>query len=696
MSGAVIIPGHIPPSRAPHHNAKREHTSPHSDRLTNAQKQARHKQIKRSLRLQHLAVLDLETDPFIEDNSTTPIFPFCAELYSDQFGSQVFWNDDPEQLMERVCHAIEMLPDVYTIYAHNGGKFDFMFLVSRLRGIVRYKGRAIMCAKIGNHELRDSLHILPEKLAAWKKDTFDYSKMLKRNRHKFREEILAYLHSDCVYLFDFIRRFTQEFGLKISIGQAAFTALKQHYKVAQIKEYTRVSQGPKGNKPWDKVFPAGTVLPGDTYLRRYFYGGRVECIAGMGLFESKRYPDPYVMLDTNSMYPFVMATREHPIGGDYVWRSGSNIGKDTVFLDVICRSNGALFQREETGEKHTNAIYSNEPQKFFTTIWEFSTALRLGWIKDVEVIGHVDNAERTNFAKFIVPMYDRRQQTKIDMKAASGETYEELKKEGIFLKYLLTNSYGKTAQNPSKYKEFYYVDHDQLPPDEWFAFLEEIKDRQRAGSATQADIDILHMASMPWQRSPLFDVWRRPNPGHRYNNVGTGASITGAARAVLMAAYHNADDPIYCDTDSLICRRLSNHDLHDTRLGAWKLEETFDAVIITGRKTYCGMIAGKDDCDRERLKVRSKGVDLRIYPRDRYGLRWQEAGADEWRAANVATWQRYSDMLAGHVITTQNPAPTFSKLGEQNYMRRQVRATAPIREGLHHVQSDARTVQSRE
>ena len=145
--------------------------------IPNAIRQRKFKAKKRVNRLRHIAVLDLETDPFTDNGD--PVYPFAAELYSDQFGAIVIWDEDYETFVDKLYSTIEMLPDAYTIYAHNGGKFDYMFLVHKLRGTVRFKGRGIMLAKIGAHELRDSFHVLPEKLAAWKKDAFDYSKMLR-------------------------------------------------------------------------------------------------------------------------------------------------------------------------------------------------------------------------------------------------------------------------------------------------------------------------------------------------------------------------------------------------------------------------------------------------------------------------------------------------------------------------------------
>jgi hypothetical protein len=228
MSDHIIIPGTIRAKRGPR---PKFGDAP----LTNTQHHQRYREQRKQRRLKHIAVLDFETDPF-RDESDAPIHPFCCELYSDQFSPIVLWDEDYDSLIEKLLVQLEMLDEPFIIYAHNGGKFDFMFFIHKLRGVVKFKGRAIMSAKIGKHEIRDSLHILPERLAAWKKDHFDYSKMAKQHRNRFRDEILAYQHTDCVYLFDFVKRFAKEFGLKISIGAAAFTALKAHYKIEPLTQ----------------------------------------------------------------------------------------------------------------------------------------------------------------------------------------------------------------------------------------------------------------------------------------------------------------------------------------------------------------------------------------------------------------------------------------------------------------------------
>lgn len=576
--------------------------------LTGAERQKKHKRKKMEEKSENIAVLDFETDPF--DNETEElIFPFTACLYRESAEPVIIWNEKPNDFVDEVLAAIAALPDKFTVYAHNGGKFDFMFLLHRLRGEVSFKGRGIMLAKVGNHELRDSFHIIPEKLAAYQKDEFDYKILKKglRNKKGNREKIINYMVNDCRYLLDIVKTFVGNHGFKLSIGQAAMSAMKASgYKVAQISEGE------------------------DAYLRHYYFGGRVECLAGPGVFRGE-----YKLYDVNSMYPDAMANFRHPIGREYeICRPINNQpNENTIFLDLTCKNYGALVGRTEDGE--TTARTGEG--RFKTTIWEYQTALKYGLIEDVQIHYLVDCHERSDFSEFIVPMYLHRQNgTKPKLKAlkAAGNTdsfeYNDTLKDDMITKYLLNNSSGKFAQDPRRFKENYITAPGDAPP-----------------------VD----EKNPWSNLPTIEnnelgywIYTRPTRRLSFNNVGTAASITGAARAKLLEAIQNAVDPIYCDTDSLICKALHNTELHPDKLGAWDLEDEFVEVAVAGKKLYA-CDKGEKYEEKKRYKIRSKGT----------------AGL------------QYSDILKlidGEAVTMRNFGPTLTKSGEQFYMERTITATA--------------------
>jgi hypothetical protein len=597
---------------------KRGRGRPKSEAPANpAMRQAKFKSKRSAMKRRCIAVLDMETDPFDASKPDAKIFPFVACLYSDQFDPIFIWENDGGRFVRKVCEAIQSLPDEYTIYAHNGGRFDFLFLVSQLRGDVSFKGRGLMSARIGVHELRDSFNIIPEKLAAYRKDKFDYTKLTTPRREKHRKEILDYLLSDCVYLFELMRHFVDRHGLKLTIGQTAMGLLRKEYEVEKFTEN------------WDRV------------IRTFFFGGRVECIRGRGDFRGD-----YKLFDVNSMYPYVMANYRHPIGGffDYRMRRGA-IRENTIFIDLTCTNDRALICR--TDEKETVATVKRG--RFLTTIWEFNVAIKYGLISDVHIHYCYDCAKRTDFSKFVLPIYEQKSalKTELDRLKNAGmkdsAIYQDTQRDYMFSKYLQNTGYGKFAQDPRRFKEHYLTDPNEMPPPEWFKSIEQLPEADRVAFM------------LPEFEDNQYWIWSKPCPGFRFNNVGTAASITGAARSVLLEALQLAVDPIYCDTDSIICRDLPGVEIHANKLGAWDLEAEFSKVLIWAKKGYACEVAGPSGQIRE-YKVRSKGS---VRP----------------------TWEQAGLLVGGAPVELRNFAPTLDRYGGQEYGVRTIRATAPILEG---------------
>lgn len=599
--------------------------------MTGAERKRNARKRRAQGKLENIAVLDFETDPFDNDHPDKIIAPFLAVLYSDNFEPIVIWDDDSEKLIDAVLAAIVGLPDQYTIYAHNGGKFDFMFFVHKLRGEVLFKGRGIMSCQVGAHELRDSFHIIPEALSNWQKDKFDYRLLAIAVRHKHREPIIRYCTNDCRYLLEIVKRFVDQFGFKITIGQAAMSVLKTFYKPQPLSPFS------------------------DEYLRdRYYFGGRVECLQGRGQWNGE-----YKLYDVNSMYPYVMASYRHPLGNDFTRRPGIP-SNQTAFIHLRCKNRGALINRMDSGETTANT----REGEFYTTIMEYGVACRYNLISDVEIIDCIDWTETTDFSKFVLPLYETRQKLKLQMEPLkkagleNSSDYKELQKDDMIMKYVLNNAYGKFAQNPRNYKEHYLTGPNDAPPDWWFDSLSTLTEDDQA------------RARLPSFYNDQYAIWERPNPTRHFNNVATAASITGAARATLLEAIQNAVDPLYCDTDSIICRSLSGVEIDPAKLGAWKLEREFSDVMVCGKKLYATKVKGLEYGQRQALKVKSKGTSF---------LRLGELDTPATIYAKQETaWSEMGRILAGETIAKRQFGATLTRYGEQFYMTRNIRATANV------------------
>lgn len=514
-----------------------------------------------------LYVIDSETDPFLRGRVPSP---FAWDLYD---GSQHWttWGDDCTKAMMNIVDGVE--PGI--VYVHNGGKFDFYFLLpyfSKHEEMLIIKDRiveaSVPCA-LGLHKFRDSYKLLPFSLDTYQKTKIDYDKFERDVRETHKDEIISYLHDDCAFLYQLVAEYWNTFGQSLTIGSTAMKELKKFYDVG-----TRLKAGQ------------------DAMIRPYFFGGRVEryqtgCIQG-----------DWKVFDVNSMYPYVMRDFDHPIGEP---EFGDKVTERTFFLKVRGHNRGAFPYRD--GE---SVRFDTEYGEYLVSIHEYNTACEIGRFDPECVIETIDFAQSTNFGDYIDHYYGLRKTARV-----SDDKIHEL-----FYKFLLNNSYGKFATNPENFKEYRLTDMSQnLSPEFELAYMIE-------------DFGLI--------------FWTRPTEEVEYMNIGTGASITGASRSVLMRGLHAAVNPVYCDTDSIICEELPL-DVDATRLGAWKLEKTGNRIDIAGRKMYA--LWKGSEC----VKAASKGV--RVPP--------------EW----------ITEIADGREKDYLRDAPTFRLGGNVDWIKRTIRRT---------------------
>lgn len=145
-------------------------------------------------------VVDCETDPFLYGREPKPFIWGC---YSEKTGFQTF--EDAEGLLQFLYDRRAV------VFAHNGGRFDFLFLQDFLvpwSGVRIINGR-VSSFKINDCIFRDSFLILPTALKSYKKERIDYSIFEKseRDRPENRARIIDYLEKDCRYLHELVLGF---------------------------------------------------------------------------------------------------------------------------------------------------------------------------------------------------------------------------------------------------------------------------------------------------------------------------------------------------------------------------------------------------------------------------------------------------------------------------------------------------------
>lgn len=466
-----------------------------------------------------LAVIDFETDPFLFGRIPKP---FCAGFYSKEKYVE-FWGDS---CVTDLVNFLKDSPQKYLIYAHNGGKFDYFFILKHLENPIKIiNGRIAKCYLAG-HELRDSYSILPIPLSAYVKDKIDYKLFEHNKREKNKVSILEYLKSDCVYLFDLVDKFIDRFGTKLTIGGAAIAELEKLHPFERTQESH------------------------DLLYRPYYFGGRVEH------YKTGVLHGDFKIYDVNSMYPYVMANCHHPTGHYYsqsirppVNKFGEIVGYENAeffFVELTCDNFGAFPSRV----KNEPLNFDVPRGTFKVTSHEYRAAVELGLISNV-VIERVFKPNQTITFDNFVGVFSKE---KIAAKLTKNKTQE------IFAKLILNSAYGKFGSNCAEYKDYFI----------------------------QADLEV-KIDEDKWKLSGTHDcgvnIWEKPSNVKRYFDVATAASITGAARAVLMRALSLAKNPVYCDTDSIICEGF-NGELSETKLGAWKLESDGDELAIVRKKIY--------------------------------------------------------------------------------------------------------------
>jgi hypothetical protein len=342
----------------------------------------------------------------------------------------------------------------------------------------------------------------------------------------------------------------------------------------------------------------------DTIFRQFYFGGRVQ------VFRSGISKGPWRCYDINSSYPKSMRDYLHPVNGK--WDILDNIPRNSkrpYFVHFTGKNRGALPVKTETGE----LSFTSEQGEFFTCSHEFELARELGLI-EVDTVHVVYQAqEAIGFGAYVDHFYAE----KVAAQKASDKIGE------LFAKFMLNSAYGKFGQNPDKYKDW-IITHSPI-------------------EECQAESDGFELTS----EFADFNLFSKPAEVRdaSFFDVAIAASITSASRAQLLAGLQMAEDPIYCDTDSIICRSFAGK-ISSTELGAWKLEKNSEFTAIAGKKLYAMYNKLSDE---KPVKIASKGGAL--------------------------THRDIANICKGETVEYANPAPNFSLHGRKPFQTRRFATT---------------------
>lgn len=488
-----------------------------------------------------IAVADCETDPFKEGR--TEINPFIWGFFDGD--TYMEFSDPVTSTDDFIAYVRER--DII-LYAHNGGKFDWHFILKHLMQfdpIMVISGR-IAKFRIGQCEFRDSYNILPIPLGAYNKDDIDYAIMEADRRYKPENwrKIREYLKSDCVYLHEMVSRFVQDYGSNLTLAGAA---LNQWRKIAKQKT-------PKTTRAFYE------------YFSEYYYGGRVQC------FQSGIIERDFKVIDINSAYPFAMNSL-HPFGSVYSRREDLPKTEKYIarcFIELTCISRGALPYRDAIKGKLTFPD-DGIRRTFKITGHEYLAALRTETISDVVIISVTQFADSISFVDYVKRFYALKNTAKA---AEDALGY-------LFAKLFLNSLYGKFGANPEKYREYEVIESHL------------INLAENAGFQYHAQLGPWTLVSKPLDEEK-----------QHYINVATAASITGYVRAYLWESICQCRDVIYCDTDSIVCGDPGRLYMDKSEIGAWDIEADCDYGAVAGKKLYAFRTKSGE------WKTASKGVRL--------------------------------------------------------------------------------------
>ena len=471
-------------------------------------------------------VFDLETINWIE--------PYACGMY-DGKNMQIFEG--------RNC--VDQFLDTFLVkkyrgfaaYAHNGGKFDFSFLLQRIIEKDSFKQWTIKPMRAGSRiiqidleknkhkwTIRDSMALFPNASlknltdnfdVKSKKGDFEHSKINWRNWQKLAPEWKPYLVNDCKGLYEVLEIFESFLMEKFNVS------LRKNITIAQTAMHTF-------RKKYLK-FNIATYQATENDIRKAFYGGRVE------IFKTMCKKANYY--DVNSLYPSVMKKHFYPVGTPIksFIMTVEDFGVAYAFIEVPEDIDiPVLPYRTEAGK----LIF---PRGKFSG-WYCTPELQLAKKKGYKIT--IEYGYKFKKVKLFKEYIDDLYKIKVNSKRGSVD-YETSK--------LLQNSlFGKFGQRRERKSIVMFPEsHIGLTPIDFFGDI------------------------------PIYEKVTESKAKHILPAIA--AFVSSYARVDLYNNLLDGNDPVYCDTDSVVTAKT----LHTSKkLGALKLEMPINRGIFLLPKMY--------------------------------------------------------------------------------------------------------------
>lgn len=461
---------------------------------------------------------DIETTPIGEGET---IDFRCAVFVPSGSDTPIYCRTEKEALDCIFVHF-----EGCAFYAHNGGGFDYVWLVD---GMIRHGikkeiqaaqiGSKILFMKIDESDFFDTFWVMPSKL-----ESLGLSFLGEGKKGEFSEQnidrLLEYCYQDVLLLkriyYAFQEKINNLFGCDISIT-AASTAFKAFSSISNVKTYCKDDA--------------------NEWIRDYYFGGRCET------FRKGSINGAINVYDVNSLYPSCMLD-DVPYGTPRCLmdsRKNNIIMTDFYFCEVDAPDGIGLLP---VGR---DKLYF--PHGRFWGCWsglELMMFEELGG-KIITIENRLAYQKAPIFREYVQKLYAVRQKAK-------DQNDEGL---DVTAKILLNSLYGKFGQINERQGLI-------ITP---FGCDEDMRLGGRDG----------------------WSYYAAPTAINNYHqSVATSAYITSKARCILLDAIaQNIENVLYCDTDSIhVLGEAVGIEVDKSKLGAWKHEGVFDSATYYTQKMY--------------------------------------------------------------------------------------------------------------
>jgi len=427
----------------------------------------------------------------------------------------------------------------YIFFAHNGGKFDFLFILERIMQKFEFKlierTGSIIAILIGDiyqgrfrkqFEFRDSYALLKDSLKNLTND-FDVEHKKKgdvsfNRTHKANEPRLRkYLEHDCLGLFEVLTKFfASEFVVhpQMTIASQALDTFRSLY--CDLSDVVR--------------FP----IDEEEYFRENWYsGGRVEVYKGYG--------KGLHWYDVNSLYPSAML-EEMPEGEVYHTKTYQ---KDLIgFYKVWIETLPSFYISPLLIKRDKENLFVNGKGEYFLSSVTLDFLVKEFGIKFHVLEGFYFKKKERIFNEYVSTFYKLKNEHKGDA-------------IGLISKYMLNSLYGKFGQ--MRWKETVEV---YTPDSKNFVQFEN-------------DFGLILVLKKSHSRFILPYL---------------AAFITDLARLKHYQYMQLCEDAMfYCDTDSLFTSKKMPTNVVGKEIGQLHYEGSYDGIFLAP-KSYALRKAGKE------------------------------------------------------------------------------------------------------